>query len=193
MWFCCAFWLGIPLGKDASQAMEVYFEYDAFFSREVPEAMRPKFAELYMKKKKVFSKTFSAHLTAPKYVYLNFSILYHLLLADTHCLLSVVRSGSDQPPQVPPLGGILGAVGLKSGLTMEVPLQFARLYVQRHGSREWRPASSWLVHRVPHIRIMPFILPGLQPSRDDDAEWALLSLSFSLSLSLSLSHTHTHT
>ena len=37
---------GIQLGKDVSEAMEVYFEYDAFFSREVPEEMRPKFAEL---------------------------------------------------------------------------------------------------------------------------------------------------
>ena len=68
-------------------------------------------------------------------------------------MLSVVRSASDQSPQMPSLGGILGAVGLKSGLTLEVPLQFARLYVQRHGSRDWRPASSWLIHRVPHMRM----------------------------------------
>ena len=106
------------------------------------------------------------HLNASKYL----SIFYYLILAVTLCLLSVVRSGSDQPPQMLSLGGILGAVGLKSGLTLEVPLQFARLYVQRHGSREWRPASSWLVHRVPHIRIMPFVLPGHQPIRDDVAE-----------------------
>ena len=127
-----------------------------------------------MKKRKVFFKNFYHESYCSKVLLQNpnFSILYYLILADTHCSLSlsVVSSGSDQPPQMPSLGGILGAVGLKSGFTMEVPLQFARVYVQRHWSREWRPASSWLVHRVPHIRIMPFVLPGYHPSRDDDAE-----------------------
>lgn len=53
--------LGIPLEKDVAQAMEVYFEYNAFFSREIPESMRPKFAELYMKNKKVIPKEWQTY------------------------------------------------------------------------------------------------------------------------------------
>lgn len=53
--------LGIPLEKDVAQAMEVYFEYNAFFSREIPESMQPKFAELYMKNKKVIPKEWQTY------------------------------------------------------------------------------------------------------------------------------------